>query len=108
MEPLLVQVFSFADCPNRELAIKRVRAVLDEERIAAQVTQVEVADVTLAQTLRFLGSPSVRINGVDIEPAAQAADQFGLMCRTYTTPQGVEGAPSSEMIRAAIHAVRSI
>jgi hypothetical protein len=84
--------------------MERLRSAIDAERVTAKVTEVEVADPALAQELRFLGSPSVRINGVDVEPAARSAEQFGLMCRTYTAPHGSEGAPPIEMIRAALRA----
>jgi hypothetical protein len=68
---------------------------------------MEVADPALAQELRFLGSPSVRINGVHIEPADRSAVHFGLMCRTYKTLHRAEGAPPIEMIRAALRAQRA-
>ncbi len=99
---LQVQLLTFGDCPNRNAAMERLRAAIAEERVSADVTEVEVDDSTLALELRFLGSPSVRINGVDVEPAARSAEQFGLMCRTYQTPHGSEGAPPLEMIRAAL------
>jgi hypothetical protein len=51
----------------------------------------------------FRSPPSVRINGIDVEPAAQSVEQFGLMCRTYPTAHGSsEGAPPLEMIREAL------
>jgi hypothetical protein len=99
---LQVQVLTFGDCPNRHIAMERLRIALAEENVDADVTEVEIADSTLAQEQRFLGSPSVRINGVDIEPAARSAERFGLMCRTYPTSDGSEGAPPLEMIRAAL------
>ena len=99
---LQVQLLTFGDCPNRDTAMERLRVAIAEERVSADVTEVEVADSKLAQELRFLGSPSVRINGVDVEPAARLAEQFGLMCRTYRTAHGPESAPPIEMIRAAL------
>ena len=99
---LHVQLITFGDCPNRDTAMERLRVAIAAERVNAKVTEIEVADSTLARELRFLGSPSVRINGVDIEPAARSAEQFGLMCRTYRTSDGSEGAPPLEMIRAAL------
>jgi hypothetical protein len=99
---LHVQLLGFSDCPNRDTAMERLRMAIAEAHVSADVTEVEVDDSTLALALRFLGSPSVRINGVDVEPAARSAEQFGLMCRTYQTPHGSEGAPPLEMIRAAL------
>ena len=104
---LHIELLAFDDCPNRVTALERLRAALDAEQVAAEVATVDVADPALAQELRFLGSPSVRINGVDIEPSARSAVEFGLMCRTYKTAAGVEGAPSIEMLRIAIRAQSS-
>jgi hypothetical protein len=101
---LHVELLGFDDCPNRGVALERLRSALDAEQVTAVVTAVDVADPALAHELRFLGSPSVRINGVDIEPSARSAVEFGLMCRTYKTAAGVEGAPSIEMLRIAIRA----
>ncbi|MEO7144953.1 MAG: hypothetical protein ABI165_15760, partial [Bryobacteraceae bacterium] len=47
----------------------------------------------------FLGSPTVRIDGVDIERSARQRTSFGMMCRTY---DGSGGVPSEELIRRAI------
>jgi hypothetical protein len=45
--------------------------------IAIQVNQVLVASQDEADALHFLGSPTVQINGQDIDPAARAATTFG-------------------------------
>jgi hypothetical protein len=99
---LQVQLLTFSDCANRDTALERLAAAIAEERVVADVTEVEVTDSNLAQKLRFLGSPTIRVDGVDVEPAARSADQFGLMCRRYQTANGPEGAPPLEMIRAAL------
>jgi hypothetical protein len=104
---LHIELLAFDDCPNRVTALERLRAALDAEGVAAEAATVDVADPALAQELRFLGSPSVRINGLDVEPSARSAAQFGLMCRTYKTAAGVDGAPSIEMLRVAIRAQSS-
>jgi hypothetical protein len=45
-----------------------VRRVLDREKIQAEVRLIEVTNEKDAESARFLGSPSVRVNGVDINP----------------------------------------
>lgn len=72
------------------------------ENVAADVEEIEVATVELAQATSFLGSPSVRVNGKDVEADADKHDGYGLMCRTYYANGHTEGAPSVELIRAAI------
>jgi hypothetical protein len=97
-----IEMLSFDGCPNRDVALERLLAALETECLTAEVTEVLVTDPAAAEALRFLGSPTVRINGIDVAPFARALDRFGFMCRTYQTEHGTEGAPSLETIRAAL------
>jgi hypothetical protein len=47
---------------------------------------------------RFLGSPTVRVDGRDIEPGAAGRTTYAYACRTY----GDAAAPSDELILAAL------
>jgi hypothetical protein len=92
-----VDVLYFEDCPNHLPTVERIRAVLREEGCGADVREILVPDVETALHVGFLGSPTVRVNGIDIEPAAIDRKDFGLMCRRYRG-----GVPSHELIRSAI------
>jgi len=95
--PLQIEVLYFDDCPNHLPTVERINTVLHEEGCSAEVREVLVPDVQTAQRVNFLGSPTVRVNGIDIEPAAADRKDFGLMCRRYTG-----GVPSHELIRSAV------
>lgn len=98
-----VELLYFEGCPNHKPALDRVRTVLRQERVSnAEVTETEIADQAAAERLQFLGSPSIRVNGVDIEPAARSARNFGLLCRTYGDGCCHGGIPSQELIRSAL------
>jgi hypothetical protein len=101
-----IEVLYFDGCPHHRPTVDRVRAVLREEGVQQEVAEVAVADQNAAITLAFLGSPSVRVNGVDIEPEARSSQNFGIMCRTYLgagLDEGRrEGLPPDAMIRLAI------
>jgi hypothetical protein len=84
-------------CPNVQPTLDRLRRVLREYGQDLPIIETNVGNND-AVRLRFLGSPTVRINDVDIELAARLRTGFGIMCRTYE--QG--GIPSEEMIRNAI------
>jgi len=99
---MTVEVLYFEGCPNHQPAVERVQAVLREEGISSQICQVEVSDSEAAKGLRFLGSPSIRLNGIDVEPSAAESESFGLMCRTYQNGCCHSGVPSLEVIRQAI------
>ena len=101
---MLIEILTFDGCPNASLTHDRVAEALASERIAADIEEIEVSTPELANELRFLGSPSVRVNGEDVEVAAHHRSSYGLMCRTYRDGGRVEGAPSAQLIRAAIRA----
>jgi len=97
-----VDIFYFPECPHYLTAVNTVRETLEQEGVLAEVAAVEVRDSAAAQQLRFLGSPSIRINGRDIEVAARDSREFGLSCRTYAAHGGRAGTPPQEWIRAAV------
>jgi len=92
-----IDVLYFEGCPNHLPTMERISVVLREECCGADVREVLVSDVESAQRVGFLGSPTVRVNGIDIEPGAVDRRDFGFMCRRYTG-----GVPSHELIRSAI------
>lgn len=92
-----IDVLYFDECPNHLPTVERINTILREEGCSAVVREVLVPSAEAAQQVKFLGSPTVRVNGIDIEPTAQDRKDFGLMCRRYTG-----GVPSHELIRTAI------
>lgn len=92
-----IEVLYFNGCPHHSPTIERINSVLRSEDCTAEVREVLVPDPVTAQKVRFLGSPTVRVNGIDIEPETSARRDFGLMCRRYAG-----GVPSRELIRAAV------
>jgi copper chaperone CopZ len=97
-----IEVLYFDGCPNHRPTVERVREVLGEEGIEAAVLEVNVQNEATARNVGFLGSPTVRVNGNDVEPSARSSGDYGMMCRTYAVGQKREGAPTKDLIRAAI------
>ena len=72
-----------------------------------QLRQRRVESDEAAQSERFLGSPTLRVEGVDIDPGAAGRSDYGLKCRLYPTEQGLRGAPPDEWVLDALrHAGR--
>jgi hypothetical protein len=67
-----------------------------------------VTDSAQAQALTFIGSPSIRIGGKDIEPTVSNQRHYGLSCRTYLTGGKLTGVPPLDMIRAAVRLAVSL
>jgi hypothetical protein len=97
-----IELLYFEGCPNHEPAIEVLREVLDSLGREDHIHEVEVRTQAEAEAIRFLGSPSIRINSSDIEPWARTATNFGLSCRTYVNGSGHTGVPSRELLRSAI------
>ena len=83
-----VDVLYFDGCPNAPAAFAAVREVVRELGLDAEIREVEVSTDEQAARLRFLGSPTVQVDGVDIEPAARALTEFSFSCRMYGTSGG--------------------
>jgi copper chaperone CopZ len=102
-----IEVLYFDGCPHHEPAVERVQEVLTEEGIPAEISVVNVHNASTAEEVAFLGSPSIRVNGLDVEPEARSVREYGMMCRTYMVNGRREGLPSRETIRQAIREARS-
>ena len=98
---MIIEILYFPGCPHYLPAVENVRRALEDERVAAEVRHVRVEDGTQAAATGFPGSPSVRVNGMDVEWPAPPGTA-GLCCRTYASENGDEGAPSVQLIRSAI------
>jgi hypothetical protein len=95
-----IEVLYFNGCPTYETATKTLRAVLADEGVEADIELVAV-NSDEAGRLHFPGSPTIRVDGRDLFPAPER-DQWGLGCRVYTTPEGLRGYPTAEMLRQAL------
>lgn len=101
---MLIEVLYFKDCPNHPATTQRVREAIKQAGVHADVWERELAPEDDAAKLKFLGSPTVLVDGVDVEPAARCRTDFGFSCRKYF---GGAGVPPVEMIVAAIREHRS-
>ena len=70
--------------------------------VGADVRRVDVPDSEAAAAQRFLGSPTIRVNGRDVEPGADERSDFVLSCRLYRTESGVSGQPDERWLRDAL------
>lgn len=99
-----VEVLYIDDCPHRGQAVEQVRQALREEGIAADIFEIEVRDHAMAEALEFRGSPTVRVDGLDVEAWLGPAPSSSLCCRTYRDGGKGAGSPSLDSIRRALAA----
>lgn len=97
-----VEVLYIPGCPNYQPTMERVEQVLATESVPYRAHGVQVSTEAEAKALLFPGSPTVRVNGRDIEPNPTIVP--GLACRLYANGSGV---PPEETLRAAISAAKA-
>ncbi len=97
-----VEILYFDGCPNHEPARALVERVAAKLRVEPAIELVEVVGPDAAAELRFLGSPTIRVDGRDVEPGADERHEFMLSCRVYRTERGLAGQPDEAWIRAAL------
>jgi hypothetical protein len=96
-----IEVLYVPGCRNYEPAVERLRKVLASQSVRDKVVTLPVGTPAEAKALRFPGSPTIRINGDDIEPSQASAP--GLACRLYADQSGI---PSEAALRAAVSAAK--
>jgi len=74
----VVTVLMGAGCASGPLAVDRVRAVLSELNVQAHVDEIVVTSHAQAVEQQYLGSPTVRVEGQDIDPRARGLRSFGM------------------------------
>lgn len=97
-----IQLLYFDGCPSWETALENLKAACAQEGLSAEIELVEVHDDEDAARRRFLGSPSIVVDGQDLWPETRKA--YYLSCRMYRTPEGLRGWPTVEMLRERLAA----
>ena len=97
-----IEVLYIRECPNHAPAIEAIRRVLHDHQLSEEIAEVEVTDAAHAVALAFPGSPTIRINGVDVERDLPKLNSYGLSCRTYVRNGKRRGLPYDDWIRNAI------
>ncbi|MDQ3678919.1 MAG: hypothetical protein M3401_19325 [Actinomycetota bacterium] len=95
-----LEVLYFDGCPSHAQLLPTLRKLAIAH--AAELVQSRVETPEHAQQARFLGSPSVRVDGRDVEPGAHTRTDYGIKCRLYRSPSGQSGLPPTAWIEQAL------
>ena len=93
-----IEILVFDGCPNIETTEKLVSETINELGIDANIEIVNVVDNDDAVAKRFLGSPSVRIDGKDLEVEEDELTQYTMRCRIYRDGDKQSGVPSKDIL----------
>lgn len=93
-----VELLWFSDCPNHESARRVVRDLIDRIVPDATFRDIDATDPGVATAMRFPGSPTIRVDGVDIDPSYVDPEDYTPRCRLYRTRDGLRGLPEADWI----------
>lgn len=99
-----IELLWFEDCPNHGLAEEMLSEVLAEHGVSDEIQQVEVPDLETGESVKFPGSPTIRIDGNDIDPTYEDTGDYTPRCRVYMTDTGFKGVPERKWIEEAVEA----
>ena len=100
-----IELLYFDGCPAYKTALKDLKQVVKELGIRAKIEMVRVGSDDEARSNGFIGSPTIRVNGKDIDPTASGREDYGMSCRVYRVDGRLLGHPPKEMIRTALAAL---
>ena len=98
-----IALLYFDGCPNWQQTLEDMNAVLKECQVDTEVDLIKVTSLQEAQRLAFLGSPTVRVDGEDIELDIPDSG-YGLESRVYWVEDRPLERPPKEWIGAAVEA----
>ena len=99
---LKIELLYFDGCPSHAELVQRLAALLAQAGVNEPVHERRVDSDADAQRERFLGSPTVRVDGVDVEPGAGERRDYGLRCRLYRTDNRLSGVPPDRWVLDAL------
>ncbi len=101
-----VELLYFDGCPSYERLLPRLRELVAAADPDAPIELRRVETAEEAARERFLGSPTVRVDGRDVDPGAPQRRDFGLKCRLYRTERGLGPLPPDGWIAEALRRAR--
>jgi hypothetical protein len=97
-----VELLYFDGCPHYEALLARLGDLLQAAGVLARVQLRGIPDEAAAVREGFLGSPTVRVDGHDVEPGAGERRDFGMKCRLYATDGGLREMPLDKWVLDAL------
>ena len=94
-----VEFLYFRSCPGHKQALINLKAALQESKIKADLRLINVTTEAQAMRVGFQGSPSIRVNGKDLE-GRNEGHSYG--CRIYQIDGKISPTPTNEFIQARV------
>jgi hypothetical protein len=104
---MTVEFLFWEGCPSHPKALAELRATMSELGLdQAAISLREIRNEAKAEQARFVGSPTIRIDGVDIQQSEN--EPYGLSCRVYHRRDGrISPTPDPSDVRDALVAAQA-
>jgi len=97
-----VELLWFSDCPNHPAARAMLEEVIADVDPGTAIRDIDATDPAIAAAMRFPGSPTIRVDGRDVEPGYVDLGDYTPRCRMYRTSAGLRGIPERNWIENAL------
>ncbi len=102
----MIEFQYFEGCPNSLVTLENLRRLVDEDVFSEdELAVVEVPTPEQAEALRFQGSPSILVDGLDLVTGRPPATT-SWSCRVYTIDGKRSGALETEYMRRRMEELR--
>ena len=98
----LVEFLWFDGCPSHGPTRKLLAETIEAVAPGTPIVDVDASDPAIAAVLRFPGSPTIRIDGRDIDPRYTDPGDYAPRCRVFLTDEGLSGIRSRARIEDAL------
>jgi hypothetical protein len=98
----VIEVLYVHDCPNYRETLALVERIQGELGIDTELHTTLIHDQAAAEQARFPGSPTVRVDGRDVEPGGEPATEYTVACRLYRLEHRFAPQPEERWVRDAL------
>lgn len=101
-----IEFLWFDGCPNHHEAREMLSEVMSQLGVSGPIIDINATDPAVAAETKFPGSPTIRVNGRDIEPGYSDPGEYTPRCRLYLTDAGLKGVPERRWVEEALDAAK--
>jgi hypothetical protein len=98
----VIEVLYVEGCPNYRGALALVERVRADLGIDAELRTTMISDQAAAERAHFPGSPTIRVDGRDVEPGSEPPSEISVACRLYRLEHRFAGQPAERWVRDAL------
>jgi hypothetical protein len=101
-----IELLYFDGWPSHAELRDRLPRLLEQAGVEARIEEHHIDSEDDARGEHFLGSPTLRIDGQDVDPTTEDRRDYGLRCRLYRTEEGLQRTPPDAQVTEALRDAR--